>query len=114
MTSITRALWDEEEKQMEMIKKVADKVLSPASPTGTVFDKQVGGNHYKDMKIQPVDYIFANDLNFAEGCVVKYTTRSAYKRKAGELAGPKGAIEDLQKAIHYLEMQIELIKKDLK
>ena len=60
-------------------------------------DTQVGGGHYKDFKIQPVEFIRANNLNFCQGNVVKYVTR--YKGKNG--------IEDLRKAKHYIEMLIE-------
>jgi hypothetical protein len=35
-------------------------------------DKQVGGKHYKEMKIQPTDFIAANDIPFIEGNVIKY------------------------------------------
>lgn len=60
-------------------------------------DKQVGGNHYKDMKIQPMEYIEANNLNWAEGNVIKYVTRHSYKNGK----------EDLEKAIHMLELIIK-------
>ena len=65
-------------------------------------DKQVGGNHYKDLKIQPVEYILENGLGFLEGNVVKYITR--HKAKNG--------IEDVKKAKHYCEMLIEQYEKD--
>ena len=42
---------------------------------------QVGGSHYKNMAIQPIEFIFANDLGFAEGCIVKYICR--WKEKNG-------------------------------
>ena len=60
--------------------------------------KQVGGGHYKDFGIQPVEYIHANNLSFLEGNVVKYITR--HKSKNG--------IEDIKKVIHYCELIIEL------
>lgn len=60
--------------------------------------KQVGGSHCKAQAIQPVQYIHANGLDYCAGCVVKYVTR--YKTKGGE--------QDLRKAIHYLELLIEL------
>ena len=60
--------------------------------------KQVGGNHYKDCKIQPIEFIVGNDLTFCEGNAVKYITRH---RRKGEGA------KDIQKAIHYLEMILE-------
>jgi len=52
--------------------------------------------HYKELKIEPIDYIEANDLNFNIGNVVKYVSR--YKRKNG--------VEDLKKAKWYLEREI--------
>ena len=60
--------------------------------------KQVGGSHYRDKGIQPIIYIHANDLGFCEGNVVKYVTR--WRDKNG--------VADLKKAIHYLELLIEL------
>jgi len=63
---------------------------------------QVGGNHYKDCKIQPVEYIHANQLDYFEGNVIKYVTRH---RTKGE--GKK----DIEKAIHYAELILELYYK---
>ena len=65
--------------------------------TNRTSDSQVGGSHYKDMLIQPLEYIIANKLSFCEGNVVKYVSR--WKNKNG--------IEDLRKARHYLDMLIE-------
>lgn len=67
-------------------------------------EKQVGGGHYKNQGIQPVEYIHANGLNFFEGNVIKYVTR--WRRKDG--------LADLEKAKHYIEMLIELESKDVK
>ena len=66
--------------------------------TTTALDRQESGNHYKDKGIQPIVYIHANNLGFCEGNVVKYVTR--WKDKGGEA--------DLRKAIHYLELLIQL------
>ena len=60
-------------------------------------DEQIGGSHYKDLAIQPIDYIVQNNLGYIEGNIIKYVTR--YKNKNG--------VEDLRKARHYLEMLIE-------
>lgn len=54
--------------------------------------EQIGGNHYNNKKIQPIDYITENELPYCEGNVVKYVTR--HKEKNGA--------EDIRKAIHYL------------
>lgn len=56
--------------------------------------KQVGGDHYASQKIQPIDYIQANNLGFEEGNIVKYITR--HKLKNGR--------EDVEKALHYCEL----------
>lgn len=61
------------------------------------FFKQVGGSHYKTMKIQPSQFINENNLLFAEGNAIKYICRHKLKNKK----------EDLLKAIHYIEMIIE-------
>ncbi|WP_456325892.1 DUF3310 domain-containing protein [Desulfonauticus submarinus] len=61
---------------------------------------QVGGNHYRDFEIQPIEFIFKNNLGFIEGCIIKYLCR--YKKKNG--------IEDLKKARHYLDILIEYLE----
>lgn len=68
------------------------------SPTNSSLGTQVGGDHYKDMAIQPIEYIHANKLGFIEGAVVKYVSR--WRNKDG--------IRDLRKARHFLDMLIEL------
>jgi hypothetical protein len=61
-------------------------------------DKQVDGSHYKDMPIQPVQYIHANAMGYLAGNVVKYISR----HKA------KGGAADVRKAIHYCELILQL------
>lgn len=63
----------------------------------SAMDTQIGGNHYKYMRIQPIEYIQKNNLSYAEGCVVKYVSRWQNK----------GGVEDLKKAKHLLEILIE-------
>lgn len=72
-------------------------------------DKQVGGDHYKNLKIQPVEYIMANNLNYCVGNVIKYVTR--YKQK-GAINKQKGGIIDLEKAKHYIDLLIEQEAQD--
>ena len=64
--------------------------------------EQVGGSHYKKYKIQPVEYAMANGLNYCQANAVKYVTR--YR--------DKGGVEDLRKAIHNIELLIELEEND--
>lgn len=60
--------------------------------------KQVAGDHYKDLPIQPVEYIHVNNIGYMEGNVIKYISR--WRKKNG--------IADLEKAKHYIELLIEL------
>jgi len=60
--------------------------------------KQTGGNHYKNMAIQPAEYSEKNGLSLLEGNVVKYISR--WKKKGG--------VEDLNKAVHCIELLIEI------
>ena len=57
-------------------------------------DRQVGGDHYKDMAIEPSEFIYRNKLNWLVGNAIKYLCR--YDKKHGE--------NDLDKAIHYIEL----------
>ena len=66
-----------------------------------VSSRQVGGDHYKNHKIQPWDIIDDWSLNYYEGNAIKYILREKHDR-----------VEDLSKAIHSLEKLIELEKKD--
>jgi hypothetical protein len=63
-------------------------------------DKQIGGSHYKNFHIQPYEFISKNNLSFFQGCVVKYVCRYMKKDK----------IKDLEKIIHYCELEIKKIK----
>lgn len=60
-------------------------------------DYQIGGSHYKNRSIQPIEYIMENGLDFCEGNVVKYVSR--WRDKNG--------LDDLLKARHYLDFLIE-------
>lgn len=62
---------------------------------------QIGGTHYKNLPVQPVEYIHKNGLGFIEGSAIKYLTR--WRNKNG--------IEDLKKARHFIDLLIELETK---
>lgn len=78
----------------EYIKKVMEQEVFYSGANS----KQVAGSHYSDKEIQPWDYIHANNLCYFTGNCVKYVSRWR----------DKGGINDLKKAIHYLEKLIEL------
>lgn len=64
----------------------------------TAFTQQVGGSHYKDMIIQPAEYIHKNHIGFMEGAAIKYLSRWR----------SKGGIQDLEKAKHMINLLIEM------
>jgi len=63
----------------------------------STYDKQIGGTHYKKMKIQPSRFVIENKLLFPEGNVIKYICRHQYK----------DGKQDLEKAKHFIDMIIE-------
>ena len=75
----------------------SEEKQNPANPLAV----QVAGDHYKKLKIQPIEFIHANGIPFAEGSVIKYVTRWR----------DKGGIKDLEKARHFLDLLIDLERK---
>lgn len=59
---------------------------------------QQGGTHYKNLPIQPVEYIYKNKLDYLQGNVIKYVTR--FRDKNGK--------QDLEKAKHYIDLLMEM------
>ena len=91
--------WERESHEKYMARRSAEEDLinkEKFSKTKAT-DNQVGGNHYKDCVIQPVEYIIKNKLDFLEGNVVKYITRHK----------TKGQEEDIRKVIHYCELILQ-------
>ena len=63
-----------------------------------VFQKQIGGDHYREMEIQPIEFIYHNQIPAIEARAINYIVR--HSSKNGE--------EDIHKAIHMLEMLLAL------
>lgn len=73
------------------------------APQPTANDTQIGGNHYKQFTgLEPWDVITAWDLGYLDGTALKYIAR--WKHKNG--------IEDLKKAMHFLQKAIEVHGKE--
>ena len=64
----------------------------------SVNDIQHGGDHYKDVKFQPWDVVLDWNLGYLDGTALKYISR--WKKKNG--------LEDIKKAIHFLEKLVEV------
>lgn len=87
------------------VKELNERFLEAAKTARHLPDAlkhQEGGDHYKDLKIQPVEYIFANNIPFCEGNAIKYLTRWR----------SKGGVEDLKKAKHFIDLLTELEEKN--
>jgi hypothetical protein len=84
---------------IDVFKKIDDVPLQKdVALNKRALDIQVAGNHYKELAIQPVEYIHANNIGYFEGNVIKYVSR--WRSKNG--------IKDLEKAKHYIDLLIEL------
>lgn len=71
--------------------------LAPEETPKTALDTQVGGGHYKSLKIQPMKYSMANNLDACQHTAIKYVTR--FRSKGGK--------EDLLKAKHAIDLLIQ-------
>ena len=110
LTQTGRGLWVTDKDIQHLVStedtfvECADKKPTYGGPQKDKYDplsEQVGGGHYKGMKIQPVEFILANELGFCEGNAIKYICR--YKQKGG--------VEDLKKVIHYAQLLIADLEK---
>ena len=75
-----------------------EKPMTPGWVPATALDVQICGDHYKNLTIQPVEFITANGLAFLEGCVIKRMCRHS----------SKNGIDDLRKAIHEIQLLAHL------
>lgn len=85
--------WEHTGDQWDLVEYRVSEAFAPLTT-------QVAGSHYKDMKIQPVEFIHANNLGFLEGCIVKRICR--WRKKDG--------IQDLEKIKHEVDLLIALEK----
>lgn len=88
-------------EQLEIFPMINEKDINDYREAGftqpSANAKQVGGNHYKST-MECWDYILSNQLGYLEGTAIKYITR--HRKKNG--------VEDIKKAIHFLEKLIEV------
>jgi hypothetical protein len=94
--------WSLNQHPPKIIINTGEKNMTSKDMFESVFPqgKQIGGNHYKNFNIQPYEFISKNELSFFQGNVIKYVCR--YKNKNG--------IQDLEKIIHYCELEIKKMK----
>jgi len=103
----TLAVTQEEDEAWQAQQKavatgVTDGTLSKADYIKAIgtdpLSVQVDGSHYKNLAIQPVEYIHANNLGYCEANVIKYISR--WRDKGGK--------KDLEKVKHYVDLLIQL------
>ena len=78
--------------------RTVDTVSSCNGPSQGSLESQVGGNHYAKLPIQPAKFVHSLGLGYLEGSAVYYIIRHK----------DKGGAEDIRKAIHTLELLLEL------
>ena len=88
------------------LKKTLLKSHRATQNDNSAFSEQVGGDWYKRLKIQPLDYAMDNQLNPCQAKVIKYISRYNLKQK-----NIKDQVKDLEKAKHVIDILIEKIKE---
>ena len=83
----------------KLIDTTSNLIYNRGSTHDDPLDVQIGGGHYKELKIQPVEFTQANNLSFLEGCIVKRITRHANKNGA----------EDIRKIKHECDLILRLV-----
>ncbi len=66
-------------------------------------------SHYARWKIEPITFFMRNTMECWRGSIIEYASRAGYKEKPGKTM-VESEIEDLEKAMRYCEMQINLLK----
>ena len=84
--------------RQDLKEQVELELLESGSPDKLASKVQVGGDHYKKHKIQPLDIIDEYKLGYYLGNVIKYVLRDKKDKK-----------EDIDKAIHYLQLWKERV-----
>ena len=74
-------------------------------------DKVYRPSHYTEYKVEPIEFIMTNGLDFATGNIIKYALRAGKKQYEG-MTIDESAITDLEKVRRYAEMRINCIKGD--
>ena len=87
------------ERELERnIKEMLAEDVANINKFKTAMQRQEAGAHYKHLHIQPIEFCQKNQLNYCESNVIKYVCRHESKNGA----------EGIRKAIHNLELLLEL------
>ena len=89
-------IWNPDKKSNNWRREMTKKTTAVPS----ALNVQIGGDHYKGMAIQPMQYSLLNGMDAAHHTIIKYVSRFR----------DKGGIQDLEKAKHVLDILIEFEK----
>lgn len=92
--------WTDKYCGSKSINKATPQEWDAIRPEADPLSYQVGGDHYSKMKIQPIEYIHANKMDFMDGCIVGYISRWR----------DKGGVQDLQKIKQFVDLIIKMNK----
>ena len=92
--------WDESSEAVAL-ESTGSYIITESleSPEDDALSRQIGGDHYKDLGIQPIEFIEANEIPFLEACVIKRVSRHEHKTGKGR--------QDIEKAIHELQLILQ-------
>ena len=62
-------------------------------------------SHYARWKIEPIEFIMRNGIEFWRGNIIKYASRAGFKNYE-DMTAVESEITDLKKVIRYAEMRI--------
>lgn len=97
------------DQPVEFVQALLDRIGTPREvfEAESALSRQVGGSHYKDMKIQPWEAMEAwltpeEYRGYQKGVAIAYLARER----------DKGGIEDIKKTIHHLQRLVEMVQDD--
>lgn len=91
--------------------KIEDNIIKQTKEELKEYDAVNRPAHYTDSKIEVIDYIEDKKFGFCLGNAIKYISRAGKKKSSGRDIIDK-EIEDLQKAIWYINRRIHELKNN--
>lgn len=94
------------------IEALSEMITQQTESLTKTYDNVNNPSHYTDSKIEVIDYIEDKKLGFCLGNAIKYISRAGKKRDSDRTVKEK-EIEDLQKAIWYINRRIYELENEV-